>query len=97
MLPTIGLLYPEGLEKLAKADDVDQVKQVLDNYQEYRPFMDQNVGNDKSLEDKFFEHEVFLNKDGFMQQFHVGPRELASRIFRLTHECDCSTVCFTAT
>ncbi|KAI9006938.1 V0 complex, c/d subunit of ATPase [Hyaloraphidium curvatum] len=73
LLPTTGIMYPEGIEKLAKADDIDQVKQVLDGYQEYRSFMDQNLGGaERSLEDKFFEYEVFLNKDAFMQQFHYG-------------------------
>lgn len=72
-MPTTGIMFPEGIERLTKADDVDQVKQVLDTYQEYKAFMDQNAtGTERSLEDKFFEHEVFLNKDGFMQQFHVS-------------------------
>jgi V-type H+-transporting ATPase subunit d len=30
------------------------------------------VGSDRSLEDKFFEYEVFLNKKAFNQQFHFG-------------------------
>jgi V-type H+-transporting ATPase subunit d len=30
------------------------------------------VGSDRSLEDKFFEFEVYLNKKSFDQQFHYG-------------------------
>lgn len=30
------------------------------------------MGSDRSLEDKFFEFEVYLNKKSFNQQFHFG-------------------------
>jgi V-type H+-transporting ATPase subunit d len=30
------------------------------------------VGSERSLEDKFFEFEVYLNKKCFDQQFHYG-------------------------
>jgi hypothetical protein len=48
-------------------------------YQQYRPFMDGN--SDRSLEDKFFEYEVSLNKDTFMQQFNVSIDRLLSLLF----------------
>ncbi len=48
-------------------------------YQQYRPFMDGN--SDRSLEDKFFEYEVSLNKDTFMQQFNVSIYRLLSLLF----------------
>jgi len=67
---------------LARADDIDQVKQVLDPIVEYRPFLE-NTGGDgsggggssssaASLEDHFFQHEVHLNKLAFLQQFQLG-------------------------
>ncbi|KAJ3087826.1 H(+)-transporting V0 sector ATPase subunit d [Quaeritorhiza haematococci] len=72
LFPTIGKLYPDGVGKLARADDVDQVRMVVEQYGEYRDFFDTPPGSDKSLEDKFFEYEVQLNKKSFAQQFHYG-------------------------
>lgn len=40
LLPKLGRLYPEGTMALARADDVDQVKAVLDPFLEYRSFLD---------------------------------------------------------
>nr|KAJ3423081.1 V-type proton ATPase subunit d 1 [Polyrhizophydium stewartii] len=72
LFPTIGKLFPDGIARLARADDVDQVRLTVENYPEYRSFFDLPVGSDKSLEDKFFEYEVHLNKRSFLQQFHYG-------------------------
>lgn len=33
LYPNFGLLHPEGTEKLMKADDQEQVKAILENYQ----------------------------------------------------------------
>ncbi|GAA5964209.1 hypothetical protein JCM3765_002771 [Sporobolomyces pararoseus] len=82
LFPSLGRLYPEGTMALARADDIDQVKQVLDPIVEYRPFLE-NTGGDSSggggnsssaasLEDHFFQHEVHLNKLAFLQQFQLG-------------------------
>lgn len=59
---------------MAKADDYDQVRTVADYYTDYKNiFEGQGQGNeDKTLEDKFFEHEVKLNVNAFMKQFHFG-------------------------
>jgi len=73
LYPKCGKLYPEGLAMLGRADDYEQVKIVADFYSEYKAiFEGVGTGNDKSLEDKFFEHEVKLNVNSFMQQFHFG-------------------------
>jgi len=75
LYPENGLLYPEGISKLAKCDDIEQVKIALDTYYDYAGMLDSNTnnsGSEKSLEDKFFEHEVHLNKRSFEQQFHFG-------------------------
>ncbi|KAI9204603.1 V0 complex, c/d subunit of ATPase [Polychytrium aggregatum] len=72
LFPSLGKLYPEGHTKLARVDDIDQVRIIVEAHMEYRPFFDIPVGSDKSLEDKFFEHEVHLNKKSFVQQFHYG-------------------------
>jgi len=95
LLPKLGRLYPEGTMALARADDVDQVKAVIDPILEYRPFLEGQGASSSggsgsgggagtgidgagaggaaaSLEDHFFQHEVFLNKLAFMQQFQIG-------------------------
>ncbi|XP_035680141.1 V-type proton ATPase subunit d-like [Branchiostoma floridae] len=74
LYPRCGKLHPDGLAALARADDYDQVKAVAEYYGEYKPLFE-GAGNnpgDKTLEDKFFEHEVELNVNAFMQQFHFG-------------------------
>jgi len=74
LFPKCGQLFPDGLARLAKAEDYDQVRNIADCYGEYRSLFDGTGTNpgDKTLEDKFFEHEVKLNVNSFMQQFHFG-------------------------
>lgn len=74
LFPICGKLYPEGLELLAKAEEPEHVKAVADCYPEYRAvFDDPEPGSDyRSLEDRFFEQEVKLNTQAFLQQFHFG-------------------------
>ncbi|CAJ0916096.1 unnamed protein product [Ranitomeya imitator] len=74
LYPTCGKLYPEGLRLLASADDYDQVKNTAEFYAEYRALFE-GVGSgtgEKTLEDKFFEHEVKMNVLAFNNQFHFG-------------------------
>ncbi|ESO06565.1 hypothetical protein HELRODRAFT_184940 [Helobdella robusta] len=71
LYPRMGKLYPDGLAALARAEDYDQVKSVAEFYAEYKQIFDETQG-DKTLEDKFFEHEVKLMKNAFMNQFHFG-------------------------
>lgn len=74
LYPRCGQLNPDGLAALATCDDYEQVKNVADNYAEYKELFGGAGTNpgDKTLEDKFFEHEVKLNVNAFMQQFHYG-------------------------
>lgn len=71
LYPNMGKLYPDGLAALARAEDYDQVKAVAEFYAEYKMIFDETQG-DKTLEDKFFEYEVNLMKNAFMNQFHFG-------------------------
>ena len=84
LFPTIGRLFPEGNNQLAKSDDIDQVRQVCENISEYRSFFDNKFsggagrndvgesGAASELEDHFFSTEVHLNKQAFLQQFQFG-------------------------
>lgn len=74
LYPRCGKLYPDGLVLLTKADDQDQVRNVAECYTMFRELFEGSGTNpgDKTLEDKFFEHEVKLMKNSFMQQFQFG-------------------------
>jgi len=75
LYPKIGLLFPEGLDKLSKADDAETVQTIVEMYQTYRPLIESSgrMGSEeKSLEDSFFEYEVKLNKLSFEQMFQYG-------------------------
>ena len=43
LFPTIGKLYPAGNSILARADDIDQVKYVVEQVPEYRDFFSTNA------------------------------------------------------
>ncbi|KAI8838368.1 V0 complex, c/d subunit of ATPase [Chytridium lagenaria] len=75
--PTCGRLFPDGFVKLSRADDIDQVRFAVEPYSEYKEFFDSVAaggvgGNERSLEDRFFEHEVHLNRKSFLRQFQYG-------------------------
>jgi len=73
LYPAMGLLYPEGSSRLAKATDLDAVRSAIDAFPEYRGLLtDTGFDDDKSIEDQFFELEVNLNRLAFEQQFHYG-------------------------
>jgi V-type H+-transporting ATPase subunit d len=73
LYPALGVLHPEGIEKLKKCDDADQVKAAIDFYPKYRDlFNDTQFNEDKTLEDSFFEHEVDMHKHSFYRQGGYG-------------------------
>ena len=85
LFPSIGRLWPEGNNQLAKADDIDQVRQACESVSEYRSFftesnslqgngagLDDTLSTASHLEDHFFKMEVHLNKQAFLQQFQYG-------------------------
>ncbi|EGN92147.1 hypothetical protein SERLA73DRAFT_191592 [Serpula lacrymans var. lacrymans S7.3] len=87
LFPAIGRLFPEGNNALARADEIEDVRQVCDKISEYRSFFDGGSGFGQSngdyqdagesniaarLEDRFFHTEVHLNKEAFLQQFQYG-------------------------
>lgn len=73
LYPTIGTLFPEGIFRLSRADEVQAVASAIDPYVTYRKlFQSAADSSDKSLEDCFFEHEVFLCQQTFEKQFHYA-------------------------
>jgi len=72
LYPNFGLLVPEGVDRLSKADDFEQVKAAVDYYAPYRKIFADAGSPDKSLENAFFQAEVELNVLSFSQQMHYG-------------------------
>jgi len=72
LYPNFGLLNPEGLGRLARADDFEQVRTAMEPYPIYRGIFADNVGAEGSLEDSFFKREVALNREAFETQFGYG-------------------------
>ncbi|KAM6948952.1 V-type proton ATPase subunit d 1 [Aplochiton taeniatus] len=74
LFPSCGRLHPEGLRLLARAEDPEQVKAVADFYPDYKVIFDNQEARSKlkTLEDRFFEYEVKLNRLSFLQQFHFA-------------------------
>lgn len=82
LFPTVGRLYPEGNNALARADDIEQVVAAVDYVPDYKRFFDKagtsstgqgnNDESGSSLEDEFFKHDVDLNKKSFLQQFQYA-------------------------
>lgn len=52
LYPTFGLLYPEGISRLSKADTIEAVAAACNNSTYARIFDD--VGGDRSVEERFF-------------------------------------------
>jgi len=74
LYPRCGKLFPDGLSRLARSEGPEQVREVAECYADYAMLFEGTGVNpgDKTLEDKFFEHEVTLNVLSFMQQFQFG-------------------------
>jgi V-type H+-transporting ATPase subunit d len=70
ILPSFGKLYPSGTLHLAKAEDYEQIRGIVENVYEYKFFFD-NVGG-KTLEDHFYQLEMELCRDAFTQQFSIS-------------------------
>lgn len=70
ILPSFGKLYPIGTAHLARAEDFEQIRTIVENVHEYKSFFDNVAG--KSLEDHFYQLEMELCRDAFTQQFSVS-------------------------
>ncbi|CAF1306920.1 unnamed protein product [Rotaria magnacalcarata] len=74
LYPACGYLNPDGLQELRRTDSYEGVRDVAARYPVYKSLFDGSGTNlgDKTIEDKFFEHEVKLNMNAFLRQFHFG-------------------------
>jgi len=81
LYPNFGLLHPEGILRLTRADDIEQVRAAIEFYGPYRALFAETLSGgggvgvgqqEKSLEDSFFEYEAHLNMLAFERQFGYG-------------------------
>jgi len=73
LYPNFGHLYPEGIAKLAKCDDFDQVRASVSYLKGYSELFNKTgPASETSLDTAFFQEEVRLNRLAFEQQFHYG-------------------------
>lgn len=69
----LGLLYPQGHQELAMAEDFDQIKVAMEKVPEYAPiFAKLGDGEGQMLDKLLYEEEVKRSKDCYDQQFHYG-------------------------
>jgi len=72
LCPRFGQLFPEGQTLLAKADNRQQVRAAVEPFWTYRRVFTAANEATKSLDDAFFEQEVYLNKEAFNNQMGFG-------------------------
>lgn len=75
LYPSIGLLYPEGTDLLAKVDDDAKLVQSLSHYAVYRNIFERflnSTPDEFSIDDEFYKHEVKLLELAFESQMHFG-------------------------
>ncbi|AOW07262.1 V0 complex, c/d subunit of ATPase [Yarrowia lipolytica] len=67
LMPQFGQLYPVGTEALSRAEDVEQVRAIIDGLSDYKGVFD--TTDNKSLADHFYKREMDMCKMAFTQQF----------------------------
>lgn len=75
LYPSIGDLYPEGTELLAKVDEDAKLVQALSFYPLYRSIFERFMNaspEEFSVDDEFYKHEVKLYELAFESQMHFG-------------------------
>jgi len=97
LYPSIGDLYPAGIELLTKVDDDQKLAQALGSYPIYRTIFDKfiNLSVDEfSIDDEFYRREVHLCELAFESQMHFGVfygflRLKEQEIRNLVWICEC--------
>lgn len=84
LYPSFGRLFPEGTLMLSRAEDVEGVRLAVDGQSDYKSYFDQTGmssnsgagnmsggagGEQKSLEDMFYQKEMEISKGAFTRQF----------------------------
>lgn len=75
LYPSIGNLYPTGVDMLAKVDADDKLVQVVSSFHEYRDMFDKFLNSnpeDFSIDDEFYKNEVKEHELAFESQMHFA-------------------------
>ena len=75
LYPSIGQLYPAGIDLLSKVDEDSKLVQALSSYPAYRSIFEKflNSSPDEfSIDDEFYRGEVKLYELAFESQMHFG-------------------------
>ena len=73
LFPQFGLLYPDRHKDLAQAEDVEQIKYVVESVGEYlQLFSDDANGGSRNIDDWLYLLEMQYNKNAFTQQFTLS-------------------------
>ncbi|CAH2350482.1 V-type proton ATPase subunit d [[Candida] railenensis] len=76
LFPNYGKLYPNFHQSLSDAEDVEQLKSIVESVGEYQDLFsdvqDSNSGSSKNLEDWFYLLEMNYCKNAFTQQFTLS-------------------------
>mmetsp|Transcript_11385 Transcript_11385/g.13045 ORF Transcript_11385/g.13045 Transcript_11385/m.13045 type:complete len:393 (+) Transcript_11385:290-1468(+) len=94
LYPSIGHLYPEGIESLALVGEEAELANVLRSYPSYYSIFEKHQQGEKSIDDSFYERDVMLNELFFEGQFHYGAfysfvRLKEQEIRNLVWICEC--------
>lgn len=97
LYPSIGNLYPAGIELLTKVDDDQKLAGALNSYPIYRNIFDKfiNLSVDEfSIDDEFYRLEVHMCELAFESQMHFGVfyaflRLKEQEIRNLVWICEC--------
>ena len=97
LYPSIGDLYPAGIELLTKVDDDQKLANALNCFPLYRAIFDKfiNLSVDEfSIDDEFYRREVHLCELAFESQMHFGVfyaflRLKEQEIRNLVWICEC--------
>lgn len=94
LYPSIGHLYPAGIELLSNVGDESELMQVLRPYVHYRNIFEQYQNDERSIDDAFYAREVELNEIAFDGQFDYAcfysyVRLKEQEIRNLVWICEC--------
>jgi len=81
LFPSFGLLYPEGIDRFAKVQDITELGAVLSKYKDtYAKVYEEAGRGEKDIEDCLLEVEVRMNELAFWGQNHFAAFWAFSRL-----------------
>lgn len=72
LYPSIGNLYPEGIDRLTGVGEEMELGAVLKSFPLYRALYDKHQQGETLIDDGFYELEVMLNEIAFEGQFNFS-------------------------